>query len=271
LSYQLIEVESLTPTIGAVVSGVDLSQPIGEPLFAEIHDAWMEHLVLFFRDQTITPSQHLAFGRLFGNLHVHPAAPYADGQPELMVIHTDKDSFRNNGNGWHSDVSADEEPPMASLLHLHEVPSKGGDTLWASMYAAYDALSPKMKEILDPLTALHAADYTGYYGDHEAQRESPQAEHPVIRRHPVTKKKALFVNRGFTRKINEISAGESRALLGFLFEHVQKPAFQCRFQWQRNSVALWDNRCTQHVAIWDYYPESRSGIRVTVKGDKPRR
>ena len=269
MGYRLIEVETLTPTIGAVVDGVDLTQPVSDELFSEIHDAWMENLVLFFRDQEMTPDQHLAFGRLFGDLHVHPAAPYAHGRPELMVIHTDKDSQRNNGSGWHSDVSADAEPPMASILHLHQVPSAGGDTLWANMYAAYDALSPTMKEILEPLTALHAADYSGYYGDHQPQRESPRATHPVIRTHPVTKKKTIYVNRGFTRRINELSRSESRSMLDFLFEHTQHPAFQCRFQWQANSIALWDNRCTQHLAIWDYHPESRSGIRVTVKGDRP--
>ncbi len=269
MGYRFIDVETLTPTIGAIVNGADLTRPVSDELFSEIHDAWMDHLVLFFRDQAMTPEQHLAFGRLFGGLHIHPAAPYADGRPELMVIHTDKDSSRNNGSGWHSDVSADDEPPMASILHLHEVPSDGGDTLWANMYAAYDALSSKMKEILDPLTALHAADYTGYYGEHAPQRESPRTHHPVIRTHPVTKKKLLFVNRGFTRRIDEFSRSESRALLDLLFDHAQNPAFQCRFQWQANSVALWDNRCTQHLAIWDYHPETRSGIRVTVKGDRP--
>ena len=269
MDHRLIQVEPLTPTIGAVVHDVDLTAPITDELYSEIHQAWMDHLVIFFRDQRMTPEQHLALGRRFGELHIHPAAPYAHDQQELMVIHTDKDSFRNNGSGWHSDVSADEEPPMASILHLHEVPSHGGDTLWASMYAAYDALSPKMKGILDPLTATHRANYSGYYGDHAPQRESPEAVHPVIRTHPVTKKKALFVNGGFTRRINELSSGESRALLDFLFEHARNPAFQCRFQWQENSVAIWDNRCTQHLAIWDYHPETRSGIRVTVKGDKP--
>ena len=264
-----IEIETLTPTIGAIVTGADLTEPMSDDLFSEIHTAWMEHLVLFFRGKPLTPEQHLAFGRRFGELHIHPAAPFAKGQPELMVVHTDKDSFRNNGSGWHSDVSADEEPPMASILHLHEVPCQGGDTLWANMYAAYDALSSKMKELLDPLTALHVADYTGYYGDHEAQRESPRAEHPVVRTHPVTKQKALYVNAGFTRRINQLERAESRALLDFLFEHVKNPGFQCRFQWEKDSVALWDNRCTQHMAIWDYYPESRSGIRVTIKGDRP--
>ncbi|MEE2777316.1 MAG: TauD/TfdA family dioxygenase [Acidobacteriota bacterium] len=264
-----MEVVPLTPTIGAEVRGVDLAAGVDDSLFEAIHEAWMSHLVLFFRDQELSPTQHLAFGRRFGELHIHPAAPFAHDDPALMVIHTDKDSFRNNGSGWHSDVSADEEPPMASILRLHEVPAEGGDTLWSSMYAAYDGLSEQMKSFLEPLTALHAADYTGYYGDHQPQRESPRATHPVIRTHPVTGRKTLYVNRGFTKRIHGLERGESRAILDFLFEHVQNPAFQCRFQWQANSIAMWDNRCTQHLAIWDYYPETRSGIRVTVKGDRP--
>ena len=158
---------------------------------------------------------------------------------------------------------------MASILHLREVPGHGGDTLFANMYAAYDALSEPMRKFLDPLTALHASDYTNFYGDHEPQRESPSAEHPVIRTHPVTGKRLLFVNRGFTRQIKGLSRTESRALLDFLFEHAAQPRFQCRLSWEKDSVAIWDNRCTQHLAVWDYYPETRSGIRVTVKGDRP--
>ncbi|MCZ6707333.1 MAG: TauD/TfdA family dioxygenase [Chloroflexi bacterium] len=269
VSYKQIEVEPLTPTIGALVSGVDLTQPVDDALLSEIHTAWMAHLVLFFRAQPMSPDQHLAFGRRFGELHIHPAAPYAQDTPELMVIHTDKDSFRNNGERWHSDVSADEEPPMGSLLHIHQVPSRGGDTSWSNMYAAYEALSPTMQTLLDPLTALHASDYSGQYGDHQPQRESPQANHPVVRTHPVTKQKVLFVNEVFTRRINELSREESRAVLDFLFDHVKNINFQCRFQWEADSVALWDNRCTQHMAVWDYYPESRSGIRVTIRGDRP--
>ena len=191
------------------------------------------------------------------------------GNPELMMIHTDKDSFRQNGAGWHSDVSADEEPPLGSILHLETVPSHGGDTLFASMYAAYDALSDRMRAFLDDLTARHESDYTGQYGDHKPQREFPKASHPVIRTHPVTGRKALFVNSGFTRRIEGLSHHESRALLDFLFDHIKNPAFQCRFGWQPYSIAMWDNRCVQHVAVWDYYPETRSGIRVTVKGDRP--
>ena len=267
--YRHIDVSPLTPTIGAVVEGVDLARPMDDAVFEEVHRAWMEHLVLFMREQRMTPEQHLAFGRRFGELHVHPAAPYAHGNPELMVIHTDADSKRNNGSGWHSDVSADEEPPLGSILHLHTVPAAGGDTLFASMYAAYEALSPPLRDLLEGLTARHESDYAGQYGDHPPQREFPRASHPVVRTHPVTGRKALFVNAGFTRAIDGLSRRESRALLDFLFEHVKNPAFACRFEWQPLSLAMWDNRCVQHVAVWDYHPETRSGLRVTIKGDRP--
>ena len=269
MRYELITVEPLTPTIGAVVGGVDLTQPLADDVFAEIQAAWAQHLVLFFRDQAMTPEQHLALGRRFGALHIHPAAPYEHGNPALMRIHADADSKRASGEVWHSDVSADEEPPMASLLHVHRVPSQGGDTCWSNMYAAYEAPSPPMQAFLDPLTAHHIADYTGFYGDHPQQREAPRAVHPVVRTHPVTKKKTLYVNEGFTKRIVELSPGESRGVLDFLFTHVQNANFQCRFRWRANSLALWDNRCTQHMAIWDYYPETRSGIRVTIQGDRP--
>ena len=267
--YRHISVAPLTPGIGAVVSGVDLSKPVGDAAFAEIHDAWMAHLVLFMRDQRMTPEQHLAFGRRFGELHIHPAAPYAEGNPALMVIRTDADSKRNNGAGWHSDVSADVEPPLGSILHIHEVPSEGGDTLFANMYAAYDALSEPLRRLLDGLTARHESDYTGYYGDHQPQREFPSASHPVVRTHPATGRKALFINAGFTRRIEGVGRRESQALLDLLFKHVENPTFHCRFRWRPYSLAMWDNRCVQHMAVWDYHPQVRSGLRVTVKGDRP--
>jgi taurine dioxygenase len=269
MQYQHIDVEPLTPVIGATVHGVDLTQFVADAVFDEIVTAWHRHCVLFFRSQPMTPEQHLAFGRRFGELHVHPAAPYAHGDPALMIIHTDSHSKRNNGSGWHSDVSSDLEPPMASILHIQRVPSQGGDTLWANMYAAYDTLSDTMKAFLDPLTALHRLDYGGFYGDHKPQRETPSAVHPVIRTHPATGRKAIYVNRGFTRRINELASEESRNLLDFLFTHATQERFQCRFRWEKDSVALWDNRCTQHMAIWDYFPETRSGLRITVRGDRP--
>lgn len=270
--YEAITVAKLTPIIGAEIGGVDLTKPLGNQAIAEIHRALAEHLVIFFRDQRITPDQHLAFGRLFGELHIHPAAPAEPGRPELMIIHADKDSPRANGEGWHSDVSCESEPPMGSILHIRTCPREGGDTLFASMYAAYEALSDRMKRYLDGLTAIHDGEgYRGQYANYGiADKPSyPRAEHPIVRTHPVTGRKALYVNRGFTRRIVGVSTDESDGILRYLYDHAENPLFQCRFRWRANSMAFWDNRCVQHRAMWDYWPETRSGYRVTIKGDRP--
>jgi taurine dioxygenase len=270
--YETITLDKLTPIIGAEIGDVDLARPLGNRTIDELHRALAENLVIFFRDQHLSPEQHLAFGRLFGDLHIHPAAPHEKDHPELMIIHADKDSPRANGEGWHSDVSCDPEPPMGSILYIRTCPPKGGDTLFASMYAAYEALSERMKTYLDGLTALHTGEhYRGMYANFGvADRASyPQAEHPVVRTHPVTGRKALYVNKGFTRRILGIPRDESEALLRYLFEHMANPLFQCRFRWTENAIAFWDNRCVQHHAMWDYWPHTRSGNRVTVKGDRP--
>ncbi|HXP76470.1 MAG TPA: TauD/TfdA family dioxygenase [Stellaceae bacterium] len=270
--YDAITVQKLTPTVGAEIGGVDLSRPLGNRAMAEIHRALAENLVIFFRDQEMSPEQHLAFGRLFGDLHVHPAAPSAPGLPELMIIHADKDSPRANGEGWHSDVSCDTEPPMGSILYIKTCPPLGGDTLFASMYAAYEALSDRMKQYLSGLTAIHDGEgYRGQYANYGVKDKEtyPRAEHPIIRTHSVTGKKALYVNRGFTRHIVGIPVDESDGILRYLYDHAENPLFQCRFRWRENSVAFWDNRCVQHRALWDYWPHTRSGYRVTVKGDRP--
>ena len=271
--FESITVDKLTPIIGAEIGGVDLSQPLGNRAFDEIHRALAENLVIFFRDQHLTQEQHLGFGRRFGELHVHPAAPHAPGHPELMIIHADKDSPRANGEGWHTDVSCDVEPPMGSILYIRTCPPRGGDTLFASMYAAYEALSERMKRYLEGLTAIHDGEdvYRGTYANYGvADKPSyPRAEHPVIRTHPVTGKKALYVNAGFTRRLVGIPQDESQAVLRYLYEHAANPLFQCRFRWRENSVAFWDNRCAQHRAMWDYWPHTRSGFRVTVAGEKP--
>src|SRR5437588_9771134 len=210
--YETIAVEKLTPIIGAEITGVDLGKLVSGDARSnrqmdEIHRALAENLVIFFRDQHITPQQHLDFGRKFGELHIHPAAPAVEGHPELMVIHADKDSFRANGEGWHSDVSCDPEPPMGSILYIRQCPPRGGDTLFASMYAAYEALSDRMKQYLEGLTARHDGEhYRGQYANFGiADKPSyPYADHPIVRTHPVTGKKALYVNKGFTRYINGI-------------------------------------------------------------------
>jgi taurine dioxygenase len=271
--YETISVDKYTPIIGAEISGADLAKPLSNRQMDEIHRALAENCVIFFRDQHLSQEQHLAFGRNFGELHIHPAAPHAPGHEELMVIHADKSSPRANGEGWHSDVSCDPTPPMGSILYIKQTPPKGGDTLFSSMYAAYDALSDRMKAYLEGMTAVHDGEenYRGTYayagvGDQPAY---PRAEHPVIRTHPVTGKRALYVNRGFTKRLLGVPRDESKAMLEYLWDHAENPLFQCRFRWQPNSVAFWDNRCVQHRAMWDYWPHTRSGFRVTVAGDKP--
>ncbi len=271
--YETIEVDKYTPIIGAEISGADLAKPLSNRQMDEIHRALAENSVIFFRDQHLTQEQHLAFGRNFGELHVHPAAPHAPGHKELMVIHADKDSPRANGEGWHSDVSCDTEPPMGSILYIQQTPPKGGDTLFASMYAAYEALSDRMKAYLGGMVAFHDGEdaYRGTYKNVGMTDKPvyPSAEHPVIRTHPVTGKKALYVNRGFTKRLLDVPRDESAAILDYLYTHAENPLFQCRFRWQPNSIAFWDNRCVQHRAMWDYWPHTRSGFRVTVAGDKP--
>jgi len=271
--YETIRVAKLTPIIGAEVSGIDLTRPLGEAQAAEIHRALAENQVIFFRDQPLSADQHLAFGRLFGDLHIHPAAPHVEGLPELMIIHADRDSTRANGEDWHSDVSCDAEPPMGSILRIARCPPDGGDTLFASMYAAYDALSDRMKAYLDGLSAIHDGEhvYRGTYANFGVKDKAtyPRAEHPVVRTHPVTGRKALYVNRIFTTRIAGLPREESDAVLAFLLAHAESPLWQCRFRWRPDSIAFWDNRCVQHRAMWDYWPHTRSGFRVTVKGTRP--
>jgi taurine dioxygenase len=275
VAYTAIDVRPVTPAIGADVHGVDLTRPLSEAQFSEIRRAFLNHLVLFFRDQQpLTPEQQIGFGRRFGELHIHPAAPHLEGHPEVFVIHTHKDSKFAAGEDWHSDVSCDLEPPLGTILQIHQLPPYGGDTLFANMYAAYDDLSPTMQEFLRGLSATHASEhfYRGRYADRgvdDAGRVYPSAEHPVIRTHPETGRPCLFVNRMFTTKINGVEPAESRALLDFLFRHIENPYYQVRLRWNRNDIAMWDNRCAQHQAIWDYWPQERKGHRVTVKGDRP--
>jgi taurine dioxygenase len=271
--YETLTIDKLTPIIGAEVGNIDLSKPLGNRQVDELHRALAENCVIFFRDQHISQDQHLAFGRLFGDLHIHPAAPAEPGKPELMIIRADKDSPRANGEGWHSDVSCDLEPPMGSILYIKQCPPKGGDTLFANMYAAYEALSDRMKAYLEGLTAIHDGEdaYRGTYANLGVKDKPvyPRAEHPVVRTHPMTNRKSLYVNRGFTKRLAGVPRDESDGILRYLFEHMENPLFQCRFRWQPNSIAFWDNRCVQHRAMWDYWPHTRSGNRVTVAGDKP--
>lgn len=268
MAYEKIALKRLTPNLGAEIGDVDLSRPLAEDVVREIRTALAENLVIFFRDQSMTPAQQKGFGRLFGDLYTHPAAPkLVPDHPEILTVHADENSKRIDGENWHSDVSCDLEPPMGSILYLTEVPAIGGDTLFASMYAAYDALSPSMQQFVCGLTAMH--DGNRQYAGRYAAQTSPANEHPVVCTHPVTGKKALFVNPIFTTRIVQLKPDESDALLQFLFKQAQRPDIQCRFRWRADSVAFWDNRCVQHMALWDYYPNRRHGHRVTIKGERP--
>ena len=269
-----IAVTPVSPVLGAEVTGVDLAA-LDDTTWQEIERAWAVHAVLFFRDQDLSPEAHEALGRRIGDLHVHPAAPTVDGHPHVMIIHADEKSTVAAGNGWHTDVSCDERPPAATILHLPVIPDCGGDTLFISTEAAYDALSDPMKDFLADKIAVHesAHVYRGRYGSKESDSRDgrfPSAEHPVVRTHPVTRRRSLYVNRAFTTRIRGLTPDESRAILSLLFDHIEhRPEFQIRFRWTPGAVALWDNRCTQHYAAWDYHPQVRSGRRVSVVGERP--
>lgn len=269
MPYDVLDVRPVTRRIGAEVFGVDLNAPLSNKVVDELHDALMEHQVLFFRDQPLTHEGHLRLGRAFGTLAGHSGVSGLKDYPEIVAIHADANSKFVAGEDWHSDLSEDAEPPMGSILYMHTLPPTGGDTLWSSMYAAYDALSPSMKAFLDPLTAVHDSNHIYRELFPDVDKVYPRNTHPVVRTHPVTKRKCLFVSASKTIRINELSKPESDAVLAFLFDHVKNPNFQVRFRWQPHSVAFWDNRCTQHFATWDYFPDTRSGFRVTIAGDKP--
>ncbi len=269
-----LEFRKVTGHCGAEVHGIDLSRPLGAELVDALSNALAEHCVLFFRGQSMTPAQQKALGRNFGELHIHPAWPrLVDGHPEVMEIYADENTRRIAGEDWHSDVSCDREPPLGTILQMLEVPPVGGDTLFANMYAAYESLSAPMRRMLEGMTAVHDGEqvYRGRYDDSDDEGKTfPRSEHPVVRTHLVSGRKALFVNRLFTTRIVQLSKSESDAVLGFLVEHAASPMFQCRFRWRPGSVAFWDNRCAQHYALWDYYPNRRRGLRVTIKGERPR-
>jgi len=262
--------EPITPGLGATVRGIDLREPLGAGVVEHLRRAWLDHLVLWFPDQPLTLDQQKVFARNFGELWIHPTVPAPDGHPEVLVVRTREGAEVAPGQGWHTDMPAAATPPSGSLLRLEKVPSSGGDTMFCNMYAAYDALSEHWRRFLDPLDAWqsgikrHGRTF-GMAGDH------PEALHPVVRRHPETGRKALFVNQGFTTHIEGMSEPESDAVLEFLYRHCENPAFHMRLRWQPDSMALWDNRCVMHNAINDYDPGERLGYRLTLAGDRPTR
>ena len=272
------EVYPLTPAIGARVDGLDLANPLSEETVAALKDTLHDRLVLFFADQHLTPAAQRTFAGHFGPLHIHPIYPNVPEAPEILVLDTDAKNLPDNDN-WHTDVTFIETPPLGAAPYAKRIPPSGGDTLWLSTIAAYDALSAPLKTLLACLTAVHDFEKS-FPRDRfaapaavtkweEARAKNPPVVHPVVRTHPATGKKALFVNSGFTTRINELTKAESDALLAFLFEHVTKPEFQVRHRWRENDLALWDNRVTQHYATVDYLPERRIMHRATIIGERP--
>lgn len=281
--YSRIGVKPISGALGAEIEGVDLAKPLDNQIFSEVHQAFLDYQVIFFRDQKITPDQQLAFARRFGTLNVHPYAPSLEGYPEVLRIFKEKDDKVNFGGGWHSDLTFLEKPPLGSVLYAREVPPHGGgDTMWTNMYLAYESLSDGLKKTLDGLKAVHSANKQyGIDGSEAAKNnakrsmkpnlsESAKAEivHPVVRTHPETGRKALFVNGAFTERFEGWTKEESRPLLSFLYKHAVRPEFTCRFRWEKDSLAFWDNRCTQHYALNDYHGFRREMHRVTIDGDR---
>lgn len=273
MAYQTLETTPLTPHIGAEVTGVDLSATLSAEQQQDVRQAFVDWKVLVFRDQDLNPEQHKEFGRLFGSLHVHPLQHDYGGDPEILTVKTTAKSRYTAGDGWHTDVSCEEQPPMGSMLYMKEVPDSGGDTLFANMHRAYETLSEPMQAFLEGQTAIHdgAIPYVGNYGiAPPAGQNYPRTEHPVIIRHPESGERVLFVNSGFTSHIVGMHRSESRALLDMLFTHIAStPSLTCRVSWEPGTLTFWDNRCTQHHAVWDYHPQTRHGERVSIIGQRP--
>ena len=271
------EVEPIGPTIGGEIHGLDLTKPLDPATARALENALIERKVIYLRNQHITPAQHVAIGRLFGDLEVHPFS--AQGEfPEVVVLDNHKDNPVLSTDVWHSDTTFRECPTKYSILRALIMPKVGGDTIWADMCAAYEGLSDRMRQQLDGLQAIH--DFQNFRrlftkSDEDQQRLRrmeelyPNPTHPVVRTHPVTGKKALYVNPQFTLAIKDMHEDESRALLDVLFAQTKIPEYQFRLRWKPGTITFWDNRSTQHYAANDYYPNRRRMERVAVKGDKP--
>ncbi|MEM7019924.1 MAG: TauD/TfdA family dioxygenase [Pseudomonadota bacterium] len=271
--YQTIKVTPLSPTVGAEISGIDLTKPISDTQVQDILNAHANYGVIFFRDQQLTPEQHIAFAERCGVININRFFKPVDDYPKVAQVLKEPHQQANIGGGWHTDHSYDQLPAMGSVLYALEVPPTGGDTMFASMGAAYDALSDGLKETLESLNALHSSRHV-FGGPREAAGDrignpelaTQDAIHPVVIKHPVSGRKTLYVNPGFTLQFEGWTAEESQPLLQYLYRHAAKPEFVYRFQWQPGSVAFWDNRAVWHYALNDYHGQRRLMHRITLEG-----
>jgi len=285
MPYETIEVMPLSGSIGAEIRGADLSRTLSEETFSEIQQAFLDHLVVMLPDQHLTPPQQIAFARRFGRVMVDPFMKSPAEFPELMIVIKDRHENLAFGEVWHSDNSYLERPPLGSFLYALEVPSHGGDTLFANQYLAYETLSPGMRRMLDGMRAIHnplsyaQSIASGNFGPHRTMQLRNDAvmehatrietEHPVVRTHPGTGRKALYVNPAYTVRFAGWTEDESRGLLELLWHHAVRPEFTCRYRWSAGALTLWDNRCAMHHPVNDYHGHRRVMHRVTVEGDRP--
>jgi len=272
----MFKVEAITPVIGAGISGISLNKDLKSDTVEKIYNALIKYQVIFFREQDLTPESHLKLAKRFGDIDPgHPVYPHVEGFQSIVLLKNDE-SIRPDTNDWHKDLTFKSNPPFASILHGVNVPKIGGDTLWASMSAVYDSLTDGWKEDLEGLEAIHdmGTFRNDFYKEgginsvNSALKKVGSAVHKVIEKHPISGKKYLNVNQSFTRNILNVSQGASDHILKFLFQLLARPEFQVRFHWQNDSVAIWDNRITQHYAVNDYLPNSRHMQRVTIINDK---
>ena len=282
MAEQTIDVRPVAGSLGAEVFGADLAGDLTNQVYDEIHQAFLDHQVLFIRDQNLTPPQQASFARRFGPLNAYPFVKAVKDAPEIIEILKEPDETVNFGGVWHSDTTYLENPPLATVLYALDVPAYGGDTMFANMYDAYDALSDGMKRMIDPLVGVSSAALRRAGGRARGMSERTKmkptnldkadtmaAEHPVVRTHPETGRRALYVNGAHTIRFAGMTEDESRPLIDFLIAHAVRPEFTCRFRWAVGTLAIWDNRCVQHFAINDYHGQRRRMHRATIVGDRP--
>jgi len=273
----MLDIKPLTGALGAEVGGIDFRQKLNDGDVRTVRELLNSYEVIFFRDQDISPRQQKELALGLGPLQTHPAYDTVEGFPEITILESTPEK-PTKIEAWHSDMTFRQHPPMATVLRSITVPARGGDTLWSSMSAAYDGLSESMQKFLQPLHAVHdfshgfresLAEPAGRERLRDTLTQYPPVRHPVIRTHPESGKKVIFVNSLFTTHIEDLNREESDTVLTFLFQHVTTPEYSCRFRWEPNSVAIWDNRSTQHKPVNDYFPAHRKLLRITVDGDKP--